>query len=633
MTDPGLPTRATDSRFTVERLTCQINMPAGTEYPLAAQERIRRAAQRELAAVCTEVLDHLQEDGDAVYRIRSLRLELWIDQGMSEADIAGRWGRLLAGSTARTMVRGDPGQVMRFDSAQHLVACFLRDLIDGRAWHQWYYDEFRLLERLPLSRLALELLAPRPQWIAPILLTLSATGHSERLIEGWGEADIDALWQALGFPRAPVAALRDGETLPGALARVWRRTALSGGTDGAARARDRLRLWLALANHDPAHAQDARAAGVLQAMVDLAVLLRSEPELAPLLLMESEPYPALLKRLAGGPMTKVVGWLVETAAHAPGRRMLRQMIEAIESRDGGRAFRRSRRPDETTGARDRAPTAALASSVGSAFLLVPALAETGLWQLWLDEGSEETARRYLFAVALKALGRERAPLHLGDPLLAALAGLDEPPVADLRSPPNPDAPAGEWARCLPAIAEKWHPARERRLQAAILTDIGIVRDQTAACWLAAWPNKALQTGDIFERWREMTADRSEIRCELDESERETIEAEARHLQLGPRLGYSWLTPTLDAALSVVTSLVMRRTAARLPRFGQTSPAYLARQFLAQPASLRTTPEAWSVQLSGGPLAVVLRMASLLQVVEAPWLPLPLRMTLSTRIGM
>ncbi len=634
MTNPGLPAESTDSCLTVERLTCHINMPAGIEYPLAAREQISRIVQHELAGVCAEVLAHLPEDGDAVYRIRRLDLDLWVDlQGMSEADIVTRWARLLAGSTMRAMARGGPGQVMRFDSAQHLVASFLRDLIDGRAWQQWYYEEFRLLERLPLPRLAVELLAPRPHWIAPILLALAATGHSDRLIERWAESDIGALWQALGFPATPALVLRAGRTLSSALAQVWRRTALSGGVEGAARARDRLRLWLALADHDPSHAQDAETAGIIQALVDLAALLRIEPELAPLLLMESEPYPALLKRISSGPLATVVGWLAEAAADEAGRRMLRQVVEVIQSRDGGRAVRLSRRPEEAAEARDRAVApVALTSPVGGAFLLVPALAETGLWQRWLDEVGEEVARRYLFVVALKSLGRERAPLHLGDPMLAALAGLEEPPMADLRRPPEPDGPAGEWVQGLPAIAERWYPARERRLQAAVLAGIGVVRDETAACWLAAWPDEAFQADDIVERWQKITADPAAIRCALDESEREAIEAEARHLQLGPKLGYSWLTPTLDAALSVVASLVMRRTAARLPRFGQASPAYLARQFLAQPASLRTTQDVWNVQLSGGPLAVVLRLASLPETVDAPWLPLPLHLRLSTRIG-
>jgi hypothetical protein len=564
----------TGPRLTIQRLGCQISLPAGMEQPAAALDRLTRIAERDLAGVCAEALDSLPDDGDAIYRIRRLHLALWVDlQGMSEADIARRWGRLLAGSVARTLHSGGPDAVMRFESPHHFVASFLRDLIDGQAWQRWYYDEFKLLQRLPTPQLAVQMLAARPAWLAPILHDLAATGHAERLVESWRQGEIEQLWAALGFAATPVLA---GQA--DALTIAWRSAALSGGVDGDARARDRLRLWLHLAAHDRSLAQQAALAATLHALVELAALLRSEPEMAPLLLMETEPYPALLRRIAAGPLAETAGWLAPLTASAGGRRALAQLLPLVEARPAARSAGATPRPQTEAAARRSGLDAlALASPVGSVFLLAPGLAELDLWRRWLDEQGEDAARRYLFTVALKALGRERAPLHLGDRMLAAFAGLAEPPAADLRLPAEPDRPAGAWAGSLPAVAARWYPAHARQWQAA------------------------------------------------------TVEAEAQHLQLGQKLGYPWLTPTLDAALSVVTSLALRRMAARLPRFDQASPAYLAHHFLAQPATLRTDQHAWTVQLSGGPLAVVLRMASLPDSIDLPWLPLPLRLTLPTRM--
>ena len=214
------PIEPAGPRLTVERLRCQINLPSGIDQPFAAQDIITRIARRDLAGMCGEALAQLSEDGDAIYRIRHLHLELWVDlQGMSEANVARRWGRLLAGSAVRAMAHGSPGQVMRFESAQHFVSAFLRDLIDGRAWHCWYYDEFKLLDRLPWPRLAVQLLVTRPHWIAPTLLELATTGHGHRLIEAWDQVDIDALWQALGFPATPVLA----PALPRPCRATWQR--------------------------------------------------------------------------------------------------------------------------------------------------------------------------------------------------------------------------------------------------------------------------------------------------------------------------------------------------------------------------------------------------------------------------
>lgn len=620
-------------RFTVERLTCQVNLPAGMENPGLARDRIGRIARTNLAGVCGEVLAQLPADGDALYRIRHLHLDLWVDlKGMSEADIARRWGRLLAGSAMRAMARSSPSQVMRFESAQHFVASFLRDLIDGRAWHRWYYEEFKLLEPLSVPRLAVELLLPRPHWIAPTLLELAVSGHAERLIERWDVGDIELLWQALGFPGTALLSSGRAGVLPHDLVQAWNSASLSGGVDGSARARDRLRLWLSLAARNRSQAHDARVAGIIQALVDLAALLRDEPELGPLLLMESEPYPALLRRMAGGPVASVVGWLPGTAATAAGRNALRQVVELVQARVDARPARSRGLPGQADA---EAPSAlgppALTSPVAGAFLLAPAMAETGLWGRWLDEAGEEAARRYLFVVALKALGRQRAPLHLGDRLLAAFAGLETPPVADLRRPPQPDGFPGPWVQDLPSLAARWYPVHQRRLRAASVAGIQVLRDEAAGCWLAARPVPDSEAGPLLGHWPGTDVDPDQVQLDLARDELGRMEAEARHLQLGRNLGYPWLTPSLDAALSAVASLVLRRTAARLPRFDQASPAYLASQFLAQPASLRTSPDAWIVQLSGGPLAVVLHLASLPEALEVPWLPLPLRLTLPTRM--
>jgi len=590
------PDEGTGPRLTVERLTCRITLPEGLALPLAARERIVRIAERELPGACAKLLDRLPDQG-AVYRIRRLQLDLWANlEEAPEAQIAERWASLLVTGAARAIARGLPSQVRRFDSAQHLVASFLGDLVDGSAWSQWYYDEFRALEPLPLPRLALELLAPRPGWIAPTLRALGERGRLDPLLERWGEREIAALWRALGFPGAPALAPRAAEEMP-ALRAAWEAAALSGGADADARARDRLRLWLALAERDPSRALDPDFGALAHAAVELASWLRETPELAPLLWIETAPDPALARRSP---------WWPELAASPAGRRTLAQLAAVVRGRAEPAA---------------RADGWALASPVGGAFLLVPALAELGLWARWRDELGEPAARRCLFILALKALGRERAPLHQGDPLLAALAGLDEPPVADLRRAPEPDGPAGAWAWRLPA-AGRWQAPR---LQAAMVGKLRVIREGTTGCWLGAWPGPAPDPRAVIDGWPGLAG---APLAEPDAAAQQALEAEARHLQLGQGLGYPWLTPSLDAALSAAASLALRRLAAMLPGLGQASPAYLARQFLAQPATLRAGGDAWTVRLSGGPLAVVLRLAPLPEVVEAPWLPRPLRLTLA-----
>ncbi len=664
--------------LTIDRCACQYNIPAGIDSVAAVRDRLTRIMEKQVPQICGSIVTSLPGDDEAVYRIRHLHLELWVDlQGMSEAEIAQRWGGLLAKAVMQAMGKGNSQQVRRFDSPRQFVTAFLKDLIDGRAWSCWYYEEFRVLKRLADRAIVVQLLTARPTWIAPVLQELSTTGYTTRLLERWNQEDIEQLWVALGFlpqpkgiapPEHVVALLND-------LSVLWNQVPCSRSSAVVARARDRLRLWLAFAEGYPTLVHNPEVASLVHALVDLAALLLTVPELAPLLLMESGLYPAIMRRIATGPTGDVLGWLVPLASTENGRTYLSRLAqvasagmnsqmlrvnssESYEESDTnvdehhsippGKRARMS--PQETDSKVDehhliplgkhagRSPwvMTAQSSPVGSVFLLLPALVESGYWERWQDELGETIARRYLFIVALKALGRERAPMLLGDGVLATFAGLSEPPVADARLPVEVDpiesgqtiSALGTWALALPEVATRWYPEQERTLTLGITDNIQVLRDATADCWLAAWPKPDTESSSVSEAcWSELPIGDRPIRRELTEAEQEALIAEALHLQLDQRLGYPWLTPTLDVVLSAVTSFILRRTAARLPRFHRSSPAYLARQFLAQPATLHPASEVLTVRLSGGPLSMVLRLASLPKKLAVPWLTQPLQFNL------
>ena len=637
------PTPDTDTvmRLTIDRCACQYNIPAGIERVAATRDRLTRVIQHDVPQICGAIVTSLPGDDEAVYRIRYLHLELWVDlQGMAEEEIAQRWGGMLAKTVMQAIRKGSSQQVRRFDSPQGFVTAFLKDLIDDRAWSCWYYEEFRLLQRLAVGAIAVQLLTARPTWLAPILQELSTTGHTPRLLERWSQDEIEQLWAALGFAPQPMTVpssqaivvwLRD-------LTVLWEQVPRSRRPASVARARDRLRLWLAFTEAHPTLAQNPEVASVIHALLDLAALLQTTPELAPLLLMESGLYPAILRRIATGPVGDALGWLVPLASTNEGRGYLAHLAQTINQTVSSQS---PEREPSSSSARESAKTSPLnlmaqSSPVGSVFLLMPALVESGFWERWQEELGETIARRYLFIVALKALGRERAPMLLGDRVLATFAGLNEPPVADARSPLEADpielgqtlSALGSWAIALPEIASRWYPECDRSLTLSTTPHLHVLRDAAADCWLAAWPIPDTDSPLVPDAyWSELAISPAALRHDLIQPAQQALMAEVLHLQLEQRLGYPWLTPTLDAALSAVTSLILRRTAARLPRFHRSSPAYLARQFLAQPASLQPGPVALTIRLSGGPLSMVLKMASLPETLAVPWLPQPLQFTL------
>lgn len=392
----------TDATLTIDRLSCRVRLAGGATNPGHVRDAIERAARRELAAALAGL--ELPDGGEAVYRLRDLRLSLVAAPGVEPDEaLAARWGGALAAALGRALRDDDPARVARFESPQAFTLHFLRDLIDGRAWNLWYYEEFAVLRLLPDAAAALELLLARPEWIVPLLRELMRDGHGARLLARWSAADLARLWAALGLGPAPPAAAGLALVAP-----LWRAgaAALGGGTDENARARDTFRLWLA------APTPDAAVLAAARLLVDVAALVRLAPQSRGLLLMQTEFYPQLSRQLAAH---GALAWLGALPQSAAGRATLARATEIVT---GPRA----------TGAAGEVP--GLSSPVGGIFLLLAALPGLGLWERWLAADGEDAARRYLFVLALKALGDRLEASHFDDRLLAAFAGLDEPPPAE-----------------------------------------------------------------------------------------------------------------------------------------------------------------------------------------------------------
>jgi hypothetical protein len=559
---------SSEPRIVIDRFTCRFNLPAGLDDPYGLADRLEEIARRDVMRTCAELITALPDDSEAVYRIRRLRLNLWIDaQTMTESDIARSWTSLLEHAIAKAMTRVGTDSVIRFDTPRQFVTAFLRDLLNGRAWGCWYYDEFRTLQSLPAHTIALHLLTPRPEWIAPVLLELDSDA---RLIERWTINDIARLWMALGVPTPPEIWSWTAGGLLATLLDAWEMTPASGGLSPDARARNKLRLWLTLTAENSPFLHDSRLPGAIHALVDLAALTNAEPDVAPLLAMQTPLYAALIARIRVTLLADVLEWLPQADAG-----QIADMVEGITQRSASTATTDALGiSHQTTSDRQAGDLpvparrgATLVSEVGGIFLLLPALVELGVWEIWRGL---ERAREYLFVVALKTLGGQRAPLLLGDPMLAAFAGLSVPPLADARLPLEADVPP-VWAGTLDKLTDQFSLAEEREMLAR--------------------------------------------------------EADQPYFALGERLGYPWLRPNLEKALSRVVVLALHRTAARLPGFGKSSAQYTAQQFIAQPASLRTTEDVLEVRLRGGALSVVLQLAGLPWEVRADWLTKPVRLTL------
>jgi hypothetical protein len=490
---------------------CRYAMTRGATDVAATAARLGRVVEHRVPNRCATLIDELLPDDDTVYRINRLRLRTWVDvRGMSDDVIAGRWAATLVGALRLELASGQVSNVVRFDSPRDFVAEFIAELPSGSAWKRWWFEEFHALRSVEPGEVVVRLLSARPAWIAPVLARLDVERRMLPVIESLDRSQAERLWH--------VASADVGEPSSAVLAQVAvhvRSASFEVAVERTKRARARLAVWAEIANAEPALLETSGVKAAVSRLVDSLVLSRRQPALAVRLM--SGPLDATTKALLGDEQ------FYELAERS-------ELLTAVA---GG--------------------TGTIRSPFGGAALVLPALAELGCWEAWVDAGIEP-ASDYVFLVLLKVLGRRRAVLALGDPLLAALAGCQAAPVADARLPPSVDRGRPDWAVPLLARADA---------------------------------------------------------------------AEQSHLRLGD-IGFAWLTPSLDAALSDIALAAVRATSAQFGRFDKSSLDYLASVFFAQPATFRPTSN--TVAFEGGVLRAVLRLAGLIdEPVALPWLASPLHL--------
>lgn len=404
--------------LTIANFQANYYLPRGAPDAATLRKRLDRLVQQRLPQAVGKSLQPPASDAEAVYRIRHLEIDLWIDALQNgDGEIAQRWARLLLEAVVRTLLLGSPDNVVRYVDHAHFLAAFLGDLLNGRAWSRWMYAEFTPLRNLPVGQVAAHLLAPRPELLAPVAQRLAHHHQLEPLLQQMGAADLHLIWaEGLGFralPTVPPATpLRDR-----VLATLGDGVVLARG-DGAVQRRNALRLYLHAVMTHPELAGNATLGAVCQHLVRLHQLWAAHP--APAL------WQALARREIGAaaaiapllteldsPLSTARDWLVASLATAEGRAYLAQLVPHVAP--GVNAAR----PTMATKPTQPEPLRAhrVATSFAGLALLLPSIRALGLHR------QMDAAARYQLLLML--VGRTQQPLAWGDAAPTWLAGLSE----------------------------------------------------------------------------------------------------------------------------------------------------------------------------------------------------------------
>ncbi len=397
--------------LTIAHLQANYSAPQGTPNAAALQARLDRLVRDRLPAELAGRLQPPASDTDAVYRIRRLELDLWLDAAMSEAEIAQAWGQAMLRAVTSALVYGTPDTVMRYDDPAHLLAAFLADLVAGRAWTRWTYAEFAPLRDVSPGQAAALLLGGRPALLSPVARRLAGEGQLEALLRTMHAADVALLWErGLGFANLPAvpALTPNWERLQAVLSTG---IPLERGADSDALARNTLRVYLAVIAAEQALAGDVTVAATAYhiALLHAAWSALPAPPLWQALTAGEVEDPAslapVLTRL-DGTLPRAATWLAETLSTPAGRAHLSRLAplalpEVKSEAEPGRS------------AQPRVSVAATAFA-GLA-LLAPVLRDLGC--------AEQLDRAGRYQLLLAAVGRDYGPLALGDPAAAWLAGV------------------------------------------------------------------------------------------------------------------------------------------------------------------------------------------------------------------
>jgi hypothetical protein len=499
--------------LTIANFQGNYHLPAGAPDRAAVQTRMDRLVRERLPAVMADKLIPPPSDENAVYRIRNLRVDLWVDAlAMHDGEIAQRWGQALLAATTHALMRGAATQVVRYDDHAHFVAAFLGDVLDGQAWSRWVYDEFAPLQGLSMGQIAAHLLAPRPALLIEVAQHLAREGRLEPLLRQLDATDVRLIWeQGLGFGSLPDTPVR-GPVLERVIAALAGGVALEHGEQ--ALARNTLRLYLRAVIAQPGLAKSAATGAVCRhlALVHQVWAARPTPWLWAALaqgeIASPEPLAPLLDSLPRE-LAAARDWFTTMLAQPSGRAYLARLAPMVvpEAQPV---------PTPEMGSSPVARGLQAATNFAGLALLLPVIRDLGLHAHLNREG--------LYQLLLAVVGHDLRPLAWGDAGPAWLCGL---------------------------TAREAEPVRTIEI---------------------AWPDGALwDAPDIGE-------------------------ADVHHLGGLPCAAFALL--------------VLRRFAQGLRGFAESSPAYLAKQFINLPGHLWIDEEKIEAHFSRAPLGIVLRMAGL-----------------------
>jgi len=632
-----------------------------------------------LALVCKSFLEQCLNGSDpSVWRVRHLSLNFSLDAGFSDAHgVARDWGRSLA-SEILSIVENDEvsNSVLRFPNRGAFLAQFLSDLVSGRAWGKWYYEEFSDLQALSNRQAICSIFLCRDTPSEELLLQIASIGQLENVLRVLNENDAQLIFELCFDSTAGALRHENLQQWAGIVLELWDSAPLRAGSRMENRFRDALRLFARTLSQYPAGKGDLELQAVINGLLELRrVLLEiSKPSL-----IES-----LFEDLASFKVQSALKIAARYGVHDP-TEALAFFAELMQgdvawAHQAAAVLLGESNKDKFLTSKNISEGESILSSFGGVFLLGLSLTALSLDELSrcaseTSDSSDKIAAILRHLSTVKCFGRTRFSDASDDPALRLFSGMERPSFQQALRDSNFQQLdlAGAHGVLLQSVL-----SRDESLEPVLFADlvpsppdnsVFLLRELAHDEWLDAVPVSS-QESDVSETlqsslqrvsavWKldhpalflgETLASRLDTPapeqilhhvCELHRREEQTEEQLASQLGLThPQLAYRLGSPAqhlpyfslatndsgleLDAGLDCLFTLVSRAALRHFSRklfgFEFSSPDHIFENFLSGISEIRRVGERLEVQLPHSPLSLILRMAGLQDQRYAPaWL--------------
>ena len=389
----------------IQQFNAQYNVAS---HDNAIKRRLDRIATDLLTRALDDKIADLTNSDNPICFIPQMEVNLTLDPTrLDDRQLAATWADALYKGILHTLSYSGSSAII-FSNRGEFLASFLEDLLRGRAWDYWYYEEFDSLRSDSVGQAALKVLVKDGDTGRDALLELTRRGSLDLLLAHLGDEEVDAIASQCLLPPSPRIILPN--SLP-----IWvqslRSFLGSGLTLTFTPSRDMMRLYLNLLRQHPELGPDVNLARFIRDLLELRQTVAAMGDRSAFLShLESDNWTATLNQLGRG----------------SGQQLLMSLMRELTGREVVTLLR------DLQVETPQPISQRVVTPYGGVFLLVGAIADLELYDFLQrcpypePEGMSKIGI-LLWAIALQFLGYENATQATRDRGLALFAGLSQVP--------------------------------------------------------------------------------------------------------------------------------------------------------------------------------------------------------------